>query len=200
MKGILLISSGIDSPIAGKLMIEKGVEINGLHFFMDEKNLEKTKLLAEKLKIKLFIVDHNKTQLAIKQNCNPRCQCILCKRMMYRVAEKFAKDQKADFIVTGENLSQVASQTLSNMQTLDNAVKINVLRPLLAMDKQETINLSKKYGLYDISIIKSPSCPYLPLNPATRSEIHKIIKEEEKLNMGDLLDVKPVISDKFKTP
>jgi len=186
MKGILLISSGIDSPVAGKLMMDKEVEIIGLHFFMDEKNLEKTKMLAEKIGIKLFVVDHNKTQLAIKQNCNNRFQCILCKRMMYRIAENFSKQQKADFIVTGENLSQVASQTLSNMQTLDNAVKIKVLRPLLAMDKQEIIDISKKYGFYETSIIKSPSCPYLPVNPVTRSEIHKIIKEEESLDINDL--------------
>jgi len=200
MKGILLISSGIDSPVAGKLMMEKDVEIIGLHFFMDKKNLEKTKMLAEKMGIKLFIVDHNKAQLAIKENCNNRFQCILCKRMMYRIAENFAKEQKADFIVTGENLSQVASQTLSNMRTLDNAVKIKVLRPLLTMDKQEIIDLSKKYGFYNISILKSPSCPYLPSKPATRSEIHKIIEEEEKLSIIDLLGIKPIISDKFKTP
>ena len=100
---------------------------------------------------------------------------------MVRIAEKIAENENCEFLVTGDNLGQVASQTLKNMFTIDNAVNINILRPLLTNDKQETVNLAKKIGTYSISIEKYPPCPFVPKNPITKAEIKKIEQEEKKL-------------------
>jgi thiamine biosynthesis protein ThiI len=206
MKGLLLLSSGIDSPVVGKMMLDKGVEIVALHynFWNDEKENQKVVDLAKKANLrKLFFANLRYAHDAYRERCNPRFTCIFCKRMMLRIAEKLAEQEKCDFLVTGDNLGQVASQTLDNMAVIQKAVKIMILQPLLSFDKNETIKLARKYGTYELSIQKSPGCPYLPRNPATMAKLEKVEAEEAKLNIPELVSealasVKLVYEDKQK--
>ena len=191
MKGLLLLSSGIDSPVAGRLMIDKGVDVLALHLRMHDNEKEDKKVieLAKKIGVKqLFFAEIKHAHDAYKGRCNPRFTCIFCKRMMLRIAEKLAEKEKCDFLITGENMGQVASQTLDNMAVIQTVVKMKVLSPLLSFDKNDTIKIARKIGTYEMSIQKSPGCPYLPQHPATTSKIEKVEQEEAKLDINGLLD------------
>ncbi len=191
MKGLLLLSSGIDSPVAGKLAAEKGVELIALHlnFWDNEKENQKVIDLAKKVNVQhLFFAELRFAHDAYREKCNPRYTCIYCKRMMLRIAEKLAEKQKCDFIITGENMGQVASQTLDNMAVIQGAVKMTVLQPLLGFDKNDTIKLARKLGTYEMSIQKSPGCPFLPSHPATTSRLEKVEYEEAKLDIDELVE------------
>jgi len=191
MKGLLLLSSGIDSPVASKMMAEKGVEVIALHFnFWDnDKENQKVVDLAKKVGVRqLFFAELRHAHDAYRENCNPRFTCIYCKRMMLRIAEKLADKEKCDFLITGENMGQVASQTLDNMVVIQRAVKMKVLQPLLSFDKNDTIKIARKIGTYEMSIQKSPGCPYLPQHPATTSRLEKVEYEEAKLNINELVE------------
>lgn len=183
MKAILLMSGGIDSPVAGRLLSEKGVELVGVHF---GEETEKIKKLARNIGVKkIYFVQHD---LSGFENSEKKYTCLYCKRLMLRVAEKIAEKEKCECIVTGENLGQVASQTLDNMFVEDKAVKIKILRPLLARDKEETIAIAKKFGTYEISIKEAHECRWLPRSVATRARLEVVEKEEEKANIKKLVD------------
>ncbi|MBD3203037.1 hypothetical protein GF327_01980 [Candidatus Woesearchaeota archaeon] len=190
--GLVLLSTGIDSPVASMILKDKGVAINFLNFGYEKKPGNKLmklfKILNKEHNSKLFYADFKKIQETIMQKCYSRYQCIICKRFMYRLAEKIAEEKNFEFLVTGENLGQVASQTLDNMAVLDNAVSKTVIRPLLTYDKQEIIDRAKDYGIFKISIKDQKICPYVPSNPATRSTIEKIEKEEAKLEVEKLIE------------
>ncbi|PIN78983.1 hypothetical protein COY26_02250 [Candidatus Woesearchaeota archaeon CG_4_10_14_0_2_um_filter_33_10] len=180
MKAIILLSPGIDSPVAACLMEEKGLELIGLNFFMDNHNA--VDKIAKKLGIKkVHYINHKEILTQIKNNTNPKYTCLLCKRVMYRIAENLAKKEKAEFIVTGENLGQVASQTLDNLAVLDESIKTNVLRPLLCFDKNEIINIAKKINTYELS--ENKKCLFVPGHPATKAKLEIIKKEELKINL-----------------
>ena len=106
---------------------------------------------------------------------------------MYRIAEKIAEKEDADFIITGENLGQVASQTLDNLAANRKAVKTEIVRPLLSWDKQETMNLAKEIGTYEISIEKAPSCPFVPKHPATKAKLDDVLYEEKRIDIKKLI-------------
>jgi tRNA uracil 4-sulfurtransferase len=191
MKGLLLLSSGIDSPVAGKLMIDKDVEVVALHmnFWDNEKENQKVIDLAKKIGVKqLFFAELRKAHEAYRENCNPRYTCIYCKRMMLRIAEKLALREKCDFIITGENMGQVASQTLDNMAVIQRAVKMTILQPLLGFDKNDIIKIARKFETYEMSIQKSPGCPFLPRSPATTSKLEKVEYEESKIKIDEMVD------------
>ena len=198
MRGLLLISSGIDSPVAGYLMIKKGVEIIAVHFNNlkeeDDKSLRTTKRLVKKLsqiankRIKLYIIQNHKNQRQIMDNTNRRFQCVLCKRLMYRIAERIAKKEKCDFLITGENLGQVASQTLDNLRVLDYATKMIVLRPLLCNDKNDTIKIARQIGTYEISIEHRDTCAFVPKRPLTKAKLERVRMQEERLNIQRMID------------
>lgn len=191
LKGLLLLSPGIDSPVAGKLMIDKGVNVIAVHFILlnDEREEQNIIELARKIGVnKLFFADLRQAHNAYLEKCNPRFTCVYCKRMMLRVAEKLASMENCDFLITGENLGQVASQTLDNMAVIQASVKIIVLQPLLGFDKNDIVKLARKFGTYEVSIQKKQSCPYLPLHPATTSELEKIQAEESRLNIEELVN------------
>lgn len=196
-KAVSLLSSGIDSPVASYLMMEKGLDLIFIHFdngSLSKNTIPKVKkilaLFSKKFnrKLKLYIVPHEKNQLEIKNKCNNRYQCILCKRFMMKIATAIAAKEKASLIVTGENLSQVASQTLDNMAVIDSSTNLIILRPLLCMDKQESIDLAKKIGTYDLSIEKHIPCLIVPKDPMTKSNIKKVEFEESKLDINNLID------------
>ena len=189
MKAILLLSGGIDSPVAGYLMKQRGVELIGLHLITQKTHDKKIEELAKKISItKLFIINISELQKTYMLTCNTRFQCLFCKRTMLRLAEQLAKKEKADFIVTGESLGQVASQTLTNLTVLDKAVKMTIARPLLSFDKEETIKIARDIGTYDISTQKEPPCAFLPTNPSTRAKLEKVEIEEQKLDISSMLN------------
>ena len=197
VKALSLISSGIDSPVATYLMIQKGIEVLGIHFdnqpFTDERPREKTIKLLTHISnltgksIKLYIINHGKIQSEFMKNTERRYGCIFCRRMMFRVSEKIAELEGCKYLITGENMGQVASQTLDNMAVTDNAVKIPILRPILTNDKQETIDFAKKIGTYEISIEKGICCHAVPKNPATLGKIEFAEKEEKKVDVESLI-------------
>jgi tRNA uracil 4-sulfurtransferase len=179
MKAVLLLSDGIDSPVAGCMMKRLGVSLTMLHF--GERNT-KVDTLARTIDpvAELHVMEEPLKKLL--DRCNPRYRCVLCKRGMYRAAETLCISIGADYIVTGESLGQVASQTLENMSVLDQSVSIPVLRPLLGFDKVDTIKLAEEFGTFDISIKDQHKCPYVPKSPLTMARLDRVLAEEAKAN------------------
>ena len=187
MKVLSLLSSGIDSPVASYL-VGKKFTVYAIHFKTSDKSLRQVKKLCKKVKIKkLYVIDHLKILKKITENCNSKYTCVICKRMMYKIGEQLANKHDYKYLVTGENLAQVASQTLDNMATINSAVKITVLRPLLCYDKQEIVDLAKRIGTYDISIKDTIKCFAVPKHPVTTSKVNVIEQEEEKINVGEMI-------------
>lgn len=192
-KAVSLISGGIDSPVATHLMLRKGLEIIFVHFdnrpFTDEKSIKKTKDLVKKLakihskKFKFYFIPHGETQAKMIEKCNHKNLCVLCRRMMYRIAEKIARKEKALALITGENLGQVASQTLDNLAVEKQAVKLPLLQPLLGFDKEDIIKIAKEISTYTLSIQPGLCCTVTPKHPLTRGELADIKAEEKKLNI-----------------
>src|SRR3989344_952072 len=183
MKALLLISGGFDSAVAGYLMQQKGVEVIAMHFsyapFTDDSPEKKSRKCTEILGIKDLIVRNISKEIQdISKKCRHKYYFILTKRLMMKLAEQEAKKLKCDFLITGENLSQVSSQTLQNLNSITRSVKIQILRPLLTYDKIEILNIAKKIGTYD-SCIGPEVCDVLgPKHPATISKLEDIEEEE----------------------
>ncbi len=192
MKAIVLFSSGIDSPIAAYLSSKKGVGLIGLNFYnkiLDEKYVKDLTELAKLVGIKkLYFADHSVSHKAYTDNCNPRYQCIFCKRIMVRVADKLCEKNNCDFIITGDNIAQVATQTIPNLEVVSSLAKNKILRPLLTFDKNEIIKIARKTGTYEINLKFKGGCPFLPDKPATRSTVEKIKREEDKIDVDNLIN------------
>ena len=185
MKAVILLSPGIDSPVAAYMMKEKGISLIGLNFFINNHNA--VDKIAKKLGISdIHYVSHKGILTQIKNNTNPKYTCIICKRIMYRIAEKLAKKENAEFIITGDNLGQVASQTLDNLAVLDNAIKTPILRPLLCFDKNEIINIAKNINTYELS--ENKKCLFVPRHPSTKAKLEIIEKEEPKLDIKSIIN------------
>ncbi len=187
-RGLLLLSGGFDSPVAGWMMQKKGFEVFAVHFssklITDIESEKKSRKLADFLGIKkLFVIDISKELIKISKTCEHRYYFVLMKRMMYRIAEKIAKREKCKFLITGENLAQVSSQTLQNLSVIDKATKLEVLRPLLGFDKQEIMDLAKKIGTYETSCGPEHCDALGPAHPATRAREDDILREEAKLDI-----------------
>lgn len=199
MKFVSLLSSGIDSPVATYLMGPKAEEIILVHAdnrpFTDDQEIHNFTAIASHLKTMLkcktsaFIVPHGKTLLEYQQACTDRrYTCVICKRMLIRYAEKIAQNHCAYAVIMGDSLGQVASQTLQNLRIIDQAVSIPILRPLIGFDKEETIDIAKNIGTYNLSIQPSAGCKAVPTKPSTRAQRGKIIAEEEKINLSFLVN------------
>jgi thiamine biosynthesis protein ThiI len=183
IKAVALISGGIDSPVACYLMKKKGMEIIYLHLKTKNSDSIKVRRLIDSFDrgAKMAVIDLVPTLTKIAEQANRRFTCVLCKRAMYREAEKFAKSEDATFIITGENLGQVASQTLENMAVLDNAVTIPVLRPLLCFDKKDITKIAETIGTINVSIEGNNKCAFVPDSPVTRAKLSLVLKLEENL-------------------
>ena len=149
-KAIALLSGGIDSPVAIHLLQDK-LDIIPVHFhqlpLVDESEIEKVRKLARHLKVKkLYLAPFTPVLKALVEKCNHKHYFILSKIAMFRAAEMIAQKEKASYLITGENLAQVSSQTLSNLTSITKHVSTEILRPLLTFDKQEIINVANKIG------------------------------------------------------
>ncbi|MFQ5838399.1 MAG: tRNA sulfurtransferase [Thermoplasmata archaeon] len=191
-KGILLLSGGIDSPVAGHLMAQKGIEVIALHFslepFTDRAPEEKALRIVDILGFpRLYICRIGDALAEIARNCRHRFYFVLSKRLMYRLAETLALQEGAASLITGESLGQVSSQTLSNLRAIDASVEVSVVRPLIGWDKVDIMETARRIGTYDIS--KGPEvCDVLgPSHPTTQARLEVVEAEESKLRYGDLL-------------
>jgi thiamine biosynthesis protein ThiI len=198
LRGILLISGGIDSPVAGYLMGKQGLDLVLVHFdnrpFTSDNEVEKAISLMKQLDNALgkeslrLLVPHGNAQAEFAKCCRRNMECVLCRRMMLRVAEKLAKKHDAGFIVTGESLGQVASQTLANINVEERSTSLPVLRPLIGFDKVEIERIAKSIGTYDISIRPGLCCTIAPKKPSTYSKIADAMDEETKVDIEKLAE------------
>ena len=198
--GLLLLSGGIDSPVAGYMMARRGMAINALQFhsypYTSENAKNKVIELAGIIKkytgsIKLHIVSFTHIQEAIHKHCDGDFMITLMRRIMYRIAERLAIQKGYQCIITGENLGQVASQTVESM-TVTNAVveKLPIFRPLISFDKEDISNIAVKIGTFDTSILPYEDCctVFLPKHPVIKPKLEKCLKEESKLDIDALID------------
>ena len=194
-----LISGGIDSPVATYLMARRGLFIETVHFhsypFTNERSKQKVIDLVSHLtaycgKIRLHLVNLLDIQKEINEKCPEEYMTILSRRFMMRIAQDIANEYECTALITGESLGQVASQTSLGLLATDNVVNtMPVFRPLIAMEKDNIIEVAKKIGTYDISIIKEEDCctVFLPKKPATKPKMGKVISSEEKLDIDKLV-------------
>ena len=192
MKLLALISGGFDSIVAAKIMKDNNAELAAVHFSLepvtDNSPEIKARKLCQLIGIKpLYVVTVGQIFAEIVNNCNHRYYFVLSKRLMMRIAERIAKTEKCDYLLTGESLGQVSSQTLKHLLLIQKAVDIEILRPLLCYDKIEIIRKAEEIGSFEIS--KGPEvCDLLgPKNPVTRAKEDAILKEEAGLNMGNMI-------------
>ena len=190
-------SGGIDSPVAAYLVLKKRYDLDFIYFRTDgeseKKTLKTIKIFSDifKKKFKLYSIDHasilNKF-LEKSGRWDRKFICIFCKRMMYRISAEISEKYGYKALVTGENIGQVASQTLQNLYVLEQSVNIPILRPLLCMDKQEIIDTAKKIGTYETSVKKSIKCQYVPKYPAINTNLERILKIEEKIEIKKMIE------------
>lgn len=197
-KGMLLLSGGIDSPVAAFMMAKRGVEISAVHYhsypFTSERAEEKVKDLARILSvytgdIKLYSVNILEIQKEINKKCPADEMTILSRRFMMKIAEKIADQNNIHALITGENLGQVASQTIQGLTVTNAAVNKPVLRPLIGFDKQDIIEIAKDIGTYETSIKPFDDCCtlFLPKHPVTRPKLEDIIESESNLDVEGLV-------------
>jgi thiamine biosynthesis protein ThiI len=203
MKAVSLISGGIDSPVASYLMSRAGADVVLLHMsngeYGDPKDLEKVIRIAERLEsytrreFPVYVADHGRNQKIIQEGCDSHYQCVLCKRTMHRVAKKLAQSIGAEGIVMGDSLGQVASQTLLNIRAEQYGLDFPVFRPLIGLDKLEVIDIAKRIGTYDISIIRTSGCAAVPKGPVTEAKVDKV------LSMHQAIDLDRAVEECFGT-
>jgi len=194
-----LFSGGIDSAVACWLVMKRGSPVIPVYFdnspFTDETTTERTLRVAEALfgwavgfPKRVYVVQHGENLRQIMET-NKKYSCLLCKRMMYRVAERLAEQFGAEGIVTGEAIGEQASQTLTNLRVLNDAMEeYPVHRPLLGFDKAETEALARKIGTYKVSSKKAGACTAVPYSPSTKAKLEEVKKAEEKLNIKQMVE------------
>ena len=198
-RGLLMLSGGIDSPVAGYMTIKRGVELYYLYFesrphtSIEARN--KVRELARKLEKyntngKLMVVNFTKIQETIYKNLDTTYLITIMRRMMYRIAERVAKKNNCLAIVNGESVGQVASQTLSSMIAVNDVTSYPILRPLCSFDKLDIIEISKKIDTYDISILPYEDCctVFVPRHPVINPNLKHIYNEESKIDFDTLID------------
>lgn len=198
-KALLLLSGGIDSPVAGYLMAKRGLKLEAVHFhsypYTSEQAKEKVIELGRKLtkfcdEIKLHIVSFTKVQEQIHMNCDPEYMITIMRRIMMRVAEKICNENNLGAIITGESLGQVASQTMPSINVTNSVVSLPVFRPLIAFDKEDIIEIAKEIDTYDTSILPYEDCctVFLPKYPVIKPTIRRAEYNEKFLNIDALVN------------
>ncbi|MPM55554.1 putative tRNA sulfurtransferase [bioreactor metagenome] len=195
---MLLISGGIDSPVAGHMIAKRGVQISAVHFYSypytseraREKVVELTRILASYAgEVKLYLVPFTEIQLTIYEKCPKSETTILMRRLMMQISEKIALSCGAQALVTGESIGQVASQTLPAIFVTDEAADMPVFRPLIGMDKEEITVTARKIGTFETSILPYEDCCtiFTPKHPALRPQLDKIKDSENLLDVEILI-------------
>ena len=198
-KALLLLSGGIDSPVAGHLIAKRGVSLDCVYFesppYTSELAFDKVKQLAEKLSlycgaIRLYAVPVTEIQEIIFSKCDPEMTTILLRRFMMRLAQRVASGCGASALVTGESLGQVASQTMPSIVVTDSVVSIPVFRPCIGLDKEEIVTVARKIDTFDTSSLPYEDCctVFTPRHPNLRPTIELALKEEEKLDVEGLIE------------
>lgn len=198
-KATLLLSGGIDSPVAGHMISKRGVEIDAVNFFSfpytseraKEKVIELAGIIARYTsKINLYIVPFTEIQLQIRDKCPEEHLTLVMRRFMMRIAERIARKNKSKALITGESVGQVASQTLAALDVTNSAVDMPVLQPLIGMDKQEVIDRANAIGTYETSILPYEDCctVFTPKHPTTNPKRESIEKSEARLDVETLIE------------
>lgn len=198
-RGLLLLSGGIDSPVAGCMMAKRGLEIEALHFesfpYTSERAREKVMTLAEEMcaftsKMYVHVISLTHIQEEIRDRCREDYFTILLRIFMMRLAERCARDYKCGALITGESLGQVASQTLDAIGVTDSVVNIPVFRPCIGLDKNEIVELARYYGTFETAILPFEDCctVFTPRHPKTHPKIDDVMAELSKLDLDALLD------------
>src|SRR6266404_8942641 len=195
---VCLISGGFDSPVAAYRMMQRGCRIIFVHFhsapYQDKTSQEKvrelvTHLTRHQFLSRLYLVPFGEIQRQIVASVARPLRVVLYRRMMLRIAEVIARQDRAKALVTGESLGQVASQTLDNMAVIEQAARLPVLRPLVGMDKQEIIDQARRIGTFDISSIPDQDCCqlFVPKHPATKARFDDVEQDENKFDVNELM-------------
>lgn len=193
-KAMLLLSGGIDSPVAGWLVAKRGVEVKAVHFhsypYTSQEALDKVKKLARIMSrycgpIQLFSINLLPFQQAVAENCPEDEGTILVRRMMTRLGESLALKHDCDALITGESLGQVASQTIQSLRVTNEGISIPIFRPLIAMDKYQIIDVARKIDTYETSILPYEDCctVFLPRRPVTKPKLHSIKLSEALVDL-----------------
>ena len=197
-KALLLLSGGIDSPVAGFQLMRRGVNINAVHFFSfpytSERAKEKVIELARILGsygggMRVFVVPFTEIQMQIHEKCPDSLGTLLMRRYMMRIANRIARQYGAQALITGENLGQVASQTMEALGCTDAVCDLPVFRPLIGLDKQEITEQSIKIGAYETSILPYEDCctVFTPRHPTTKPKVEQLIEAEKALDTEALV-------------
>lgn len=199
-KGLLLLSGGIDSPVAGFNMAKRGMQIFALHFHSypytseqaKQKVIDLAKILSEYTgNIKIMVCSFTKAQEEIHKHCNEEYMITIMRRIMMRIAEKLCLKEGYQAIITGESLGQVASQTIESITVTNGVIEnIPVLRPLIGMDKSEITLIAEKINTFKTSILPYEDCctVFLPDHPVIKPKLEKVLFEESKLNIEELVN------------
>ncbi len=193
-RATLLLSGGIDSPVAGWMIAKRGVRLEAVHFhshpYTSDRAKEKVIDLARLMsaytgEIRLHVVPFTEIQLDIIEKCPKNYLTIIMRRLMMRIAEKISVQNNSSALITGESIGQVASQTMESLVVTDNAVNMPVFRPCIGMDKEEIVTISKKIDTYETSILPFEDCCtiFVPKHPKTKPNVSEI-EEAEKLLTG----------------
>lgn len=198
-RGLLLLSGGIDSPVAGCMMAKRGMEIEALHFesfpYTSERAKEKVMQLAQEMcefcsKIHVHVISLTHIQEELRDKCEEDYFTILLRIFMMRLSERCAREYKCHALITGESLGQVASQTLKAIEVTDSVVRMPVFRPCIGLDKNEIIIQARHYGTFETSILPFEDCctVFTPRHPKTQPKIEDVMRELERVDVDALLD------------
>lgn len=198
-KGLLLLSGGIDSPVAGLMMARRGMEIDALHFesfpYTSERAREKVLTLAQEMteycaRLHVHVISLTHIQEVLRDNCTEDYFTLLLRVFMMRLAERVAANYKCGAIITGESLGQVASQTLAALAVTDSQVNIPVFRPCIGLDKEEIIKKARAYGTFETAILPYEDCctVFTPRHPKTQPKLADVMAELEKVDFESLIE------------
>lgn len=198
-RGAVLLSGGIDSPVAAFLMAKRGMTLSAIHFhaypYTSENARDKVITLAKKVApytmgMKLMMVSVTKIQEEIIANCDGTYLTVLLRRAMLKIAERLCQDYKIDALITGESLGQVASQTIQSIHCTNEAVNMPILRPLVGMDKDDIVSISKMIDTFETSILPYEDCCtlFVPKHPQTMPKLEKVLAQEAKIDLDALIE------------
>ena len=197
-RAAILISGGIDSPVAAWMMAKRGVELIAIHFasppYTSPRAEQKVASLLKKVaifsgKIEMIVVPFTKIQEEIRKNCSEDFFTIIMRRFMMKISQIIAEKYRCGALITGESLGQVASQTMSAIACTNAAVEMPIFRPLIGLDKDEIVEIARKIDTFDISILPYEDCctVFTPKHPKTKPSLQEVVKEESKIDYENLM-------------